>query len=521
MSPEKGHVVHVNSATLLMGVTGSGKSALLGTLAEYVWQQYRKVTRLYTSDGGGFPSNVQALMQKGIVQVFRMRTRDLADGSLSFETCLRSTQGWWPQRITPATGEVPPGVKMVPPITERYALTCPNGHLVKAVPFQSLLTPSMCPTCKLLTDKANGSVTKTAQITPGFDTTGAVCYDGLTSMLSWMMSDMSQRSGRLELKGEEGAIGGKINSGDLKIGGSSRSHYGFAQSRAEEMVLNALGIPNLVVPPVFTALTMETMDEGELSVRGPLLIGKAKTAEAGAWFGDCLEAMVLKTDKDERMYRLCLSEFVDAASVRHLVKNRAAPGTMPAFLEDPPLKVGTEADTAFTNFNLGVFFTLRDRARVVTEAAMDEKYPDAPGLPEGIVEVGEGVASEGSAAPAGTLSTPKPHTGGASAPAVSGKPSAPSGMPKAPQATAPRAPMAAPRPQPPKPPAAVTAAVSPAKPAPPEAPTAAPAVAPASREMHAAPGQPAGSLAGTPTKWAAPAAARPPAPAPRVGPRKP
>lgn len=447
MTEQAGHVVHVNSATLLMGTTGTGKSALEGTLAEWVWETYGKVTRLYTSDGGGFPSNVQALMRLGIMQVFRMRTRDLPDGSLSFETCLRSTQGWWPRQITPSTGEVPRGIAMVPPITERYQMFCVNGHLVKQVPFASLLTASLCPQCRVMTDKSNARVVKESQTTPGFEQVGAVCFDGLTSMLSWMMSDMSQRSGRLELKGEEGAIGGKINSGDLKIGGSSRSHYGFAQSRAEEMVLNSLSIPGLVVPPVFTALTMETMDEGDLSVRGPLLIGKAKTAEAGAWFGDCLEAMVLKNDKDERIYRLALSEFVDGAGVRHLVKNRAAPGTMPPYLEDPPLKSGTEAQTAFTQFNLGVFYSLRDQARVVTEAAMDARFPRAPGLPAGMVEVGEGTGA-GTGSAAGTLT----ESPGGQPPAVSGGPRpTPAGFGGGATGAAAGGPVVAPRPAPPAP----------------------------------------------------------------------
>lgn len=520
MSPtEKGHVVHINSATGLMGVTGSGKSALLGTLAEYVWHEFHKVTRLYTSDGGGFPSNVQALMQKGIMQVFRMRTRDLPDGSLSFETCLRSTQGWWPKRINPSTGEVPPGVQMVPPITEQYAMGCPNGHLIKTVPFQSLLTATMCPTCKQMTDRGNMRVTKTSAITKGFEGVGAVCFDGLTSMLSWMMLDMSARSGRLELKGEEGAIGGKINSGDMKIGGSNRSHYGFAQSRAEEMTLNSLGIPNLVVPPVFTALTLETDDDGDLRIRGMKLAGKAKTDEAPAWFGDCLEAMVLKNDKDERVYRLALSEFVDGDGVRHLIKNRAAPGTMPAFLDDPPLKVGTEGETAFTNFNLGVFFTLRDKARAATELLMDAKYPDAPGLPDGMVEVGEPSGEAGTASPAAA------PQGAPKAPAPSGRVAAPVGKPSAvpsgnetqpavvtKQAGAPQAP--APKPQPR--PAAIVA--SPAPRPSPEVAQAAPA-APASAGTAAAPPSSAPAPAAR-QAWAAPAAPRPPARAPQVG-RKP
>jgi energy-coupling factor transporter ATP-binding protein EcfA2 len=530
---QKGHVVHVNSATLIMGPTGSGKSALLGTLAEYVWETYHKIVRLASSDGGGFPANVQALQQKGIMQVFRMRTRDLPDGSLSFETCTRVAQGWWPQRINPATGEVQPGVKLIPPITERYEMRCPNGHLVKAVPFQTLLTPQLCGVCKVMTDKGNAAVSKTSQITKGFENVGGLCIDSLTSECQWWMSDMAQRSGRLELKGEDAALGGKITSGDLKIGGSNRSHYGFAQNQAETVVLNSLSIPGLVVPPVFTALTLETMDEGALSVTGPLFSGKAKTAEAGAWFGDCLETMVLKNDKDERLYRLCLAEFVDSAGSRHLIKTRAAPGTMPAYLEDPPLKPGEEARTAFTNFHLGVFFTLRDQARVATQAMMDAKYPDAPGLPDGIVEVGEAAAEVPAAE--------SPVRGVA---AAAGGPAAPPpasrlGAPSAPPAPSPRA---AQRPAPLAPPAAASSPAVGGAPAKgngeAEAVPEGVKLTRGGLEKEPGPAGPAAPLVpgtstvpgtqvqqGTDTKppappagaWARPAAPRPPAPAPRVG----
>jgi hypothetical protein len=542
MSPE-GKVVHVNSSTLIMGPSGSGKSALLGTLAEYVWETYKLVTLIYSTDGGGFPAKVQALAQKGIIRLWRMRTRDLPDGSLSFETCMRAAQGWWPKSIDPRTGETAPGVQMIPPITERYDMSCPNGHLVKSVPFQSLLTPTLCPTCRVMADKTSMKVQKTAHRTKGFEQVGAVAYDGISSMLSWMMSDMGQRAGRLELKGEEAAIGGKVISGDMKFGGTTRSHVGFAQSRAEELVLNSLGIPFLVVPPTFTSLTLETDDEGGLSIRGPKLAGRAKTDEAPQWFGNCLEPMVVKDERDRRVFRLYLSEFIDQAGVRHLVKNRADPGILPDFLEDPPLEKGSEAQTAFTNFNLGVFFRLLDEGLKKSMERIDEKYQDAPGLPEGLVEVGESVtgvaagappaAAAPHAVPASVVAKPpapvvgKPSTGpaagvGAQVPA----PGSPTAQGRAPQAPAPRP--AAARPPAPAAPKPAATPIPVAQPAPPEAATA-PAVAPAPATLTGPPVGPPGQLpvAHTPqaapaAQWARPAAPRPPAPAPRVGsPRKP
>lgn len=540
-----GKVVRINSATLIQGATGTGKSSLIATLAEYVWLQFGLILRLITTDGGGFPNRVEALIRRGIIQIWRARTRDLPDGSLSFETCLRAAQGWWPQRINPRTGECQPGERLVPPITERYDMACPNGHPVKSVPFQSLLTPALCPTCRTHTTKENMRVTKSAHRTKGFEQVGAQAFDGLTSMLSWMMSDMGQRSGRLELKGEEGAIGGKIVSGDLKLGGNSRSHYGFAQNRAEELVLNSLSIPYLVVPPIFTALTLETTDEGGLSVRGPKLAGKAKTDEAAQWFGNALESAVVKDDRDQQQFRLYLSEFVDEAGVRHLCKHRGAPGTMPPYLEDPPITAaGTVADTAFTQFNLGVFLELMEAGLTQTLATVDQRYPNAPGVPDGFVEVGEGTAVvQAGAQTSGQVQTGQPAQETPAAPVA---PAAPTTAPKARTAAPTAKPPVARRAGPMAVPASVppAAAVPEPEPAPkPVAeadlqagfdqafaqqqatePAAEPAVtqpepepAPVAPVVAAAP-TPAPSVAPQARRWAPPSAPRPPAVAPRIRP---
>jgi hypothetical protein len=214
----------VNSATGIMGVTGSGKSALLATLAKYVWRRWKKITLYYNSDGGGFPAEVQACIAAGIMRVFRMYTRDPGDQGLSFETCYRACQGWWPRVIDPRTGEVPIGVEMAPPMALNFALTCPKGHLMRNVPAESLIQPGMCPTCKTAYAKPQINVTKTMVRNKGFEDVGAVSFDGLSSMLSWELRELGHRAGRMELKGEESSIGGKVASGDLRFGVVTRSH---------------------------------------------------------------------------------------------------------------------------------------------------------------------------------------------------------------------------------------------------------------------------------------------------------
>ena len=83
-------LIRNNSATLIFGDTGTGKSALAGTLAEYIFEKFGKITLYYSVDGGGFPTNVEALVNKGIIWLWKLRSRGLA-----FETCARAAQGYW------------------------------------------------------------------------------------------------------------------------------------------------------------------------------------------------------------------------------------------------------------------------------------------------------------------------------------------------------------------------------------------------------------------------------------------
>src|SRR3970040_884373 len=98
-----------NSALGLVGDTGTGKTTLLVTLAEYVYQKYGKVTRYYSIDPGGFGDLMYSLIVKGIVEVWRMRTRDV-DGQLAMPTgtCALASRGYWPVERDPLTGVTRP-----------------------------------------------------------------------------------------------------------------------------------------------------------------------------------------------------------------------------------------------------------------------------------------------------------------------------------------------------------------------------------------------------------------------------
>lgn len=502
-APEAAEAI-LNAPTLLIGPSKSGKSSLLATAAEYVWETYQKVSLYYLCDGGGMPSQMQALVNVGIVRLWRMRTRN-AQG-LAQETCDRAARGWWPRRINPKTGESAPAVEMVPPITTRYTMHCPAGHVVKVVPFQSMLTPTLCTQCRTHVTRDNMQVTQDAHPTKGFEQVGACLYDGLSSICSWLAEDLAERTGRNELGGEKTGLGGVVVSGSMMFGSNNRAQVGFVQNRAEALALGSGGIPNLVIPPIWTALTHETSDEsGMLTVRGPLLIGQAKTAVATQWFGDSMEAITVVDPAGKKYRRLMLHQWIDERNTRHLCGVRSYPGLLPEYLED----LDAPGEPAFVNFNLGTFFKERDAARAKTEASYRERYPDAPGV-GGEMEYGEAVvlpeAAAASAAPAPAAAAVAqkagPKAGPKAAPKAAAKP-----VPQAAKPAQPAAQQTAPSPAP----------ARPAAPAPPLGAKPAPAAtaAPAAQQAGPATATPATP---PPPKAPARAAVAPPAgkrPAPR------
>lgn len=384
----------INTATLIIGPTGSGKSSQLYTIARRVWKTYRMISRLYSCDGGAFPTWIQKAITQGILQVWRMRTR--SDKDLAFETLYRATQGWWPRKIDPRTGATEPAVELVPPVTQLYKVSCTQQHhLVSVRTAQEVgeLGLLHCSVCNRQYGPDEQVVERTTFQTPGFEQVGAVFFDSLSSMQKWQLNDLGHRFGRLELKGEEAAIGGKVHSGDLSFGGTTRSHIGFAQTRAEELVANAIGIPGLVESPVFTALTMEMIEEGAVRICGPKLAGKAITDESPSYFGNVVETAVVPDESGTGLMkrRLYLSEFVDDDGVKHLLKNAA--GTLPAYLDDPPMDPkNPDTSKYFTGCSMANFFDLLDAAVTHELEQPDVELGETPGLPLGEVEVGVGEA---------------------------------------------------------------------------------------------------------------------------------
>ncbi len=373
------------TATLIIGVPGSGKTTLAKGFSEYLWETYKKVLLLYSWDGGAIPTDVQKRVKQGLIRYWRARTR--SGSGLGLETMYLGSKGYWPRFIHPETGETTPGVQLVPPVTVRYHVTCLKGHPLSTVPALSLVTPMFCNQCNLFVGMPDLRVREESTRTKGFEAVGGVFFDGLTSMGDVVLDHMDLQRGEGLIGGEKAAFGGVVTSGSQKFGGNNRADVGFGQTRAHQFVNNSLGIPFLVEGPVFTALAMEATDEGGLPIVGAKLPGRAATDEASAWFGNVAETGKVPDDAGKPCFALYLRPFVDAQGRRHLLKTSASPSGVPDKLVDPP----EERQQPYTIVNLGSVFRMLDED---LRRSLLEDLPGAPGMPEGLMEYGEAATIE-------------------------------------------------------------------------------------------------------------------------------
>lgn len=409
------------TATLILGVPGAGKTSLLATFAEYLWETYQKILLLYSWDGGAIPTDLQRLMRHGLIRFWRARTRS-ADG-VSVEGIMLATKGYWPAKINPETGETSPAVRLVPPLTTRYTVRCTKtGELLSQLPGMGLVGPTFCTPCKTLHAVAELNIVEDVHRTRGFEQVGGVAYDGLTSIGTSVLDHMDQQRGAGQIGGEKSAFGGNVISGSMKFGGTNRADIGFGQTRCREAVHNSLSIPYLVEGPIFTALSMEATDEGGLPIVGAKLPGRAATDEASAWFGNVFEMGKTADDVGKEHFTLFLRPFTDPQNRRHLLKTSSSPTGLPDTLVDPIGQPWAQA-------NLGLVFKLLDQD---LRRAMAEPAPTgAPGLTATPTEYGEPFqvtaaaqppAAAGELPPLATPAAPAPVTPTVTAPAVGAAP---------------------------------------------------------------------------------------------------
>lgn len=338
----------------MLGPTKSGKTTLLATASEWLWEEHGKILFFNTAELGGFTSRVEQRIRQGLIRVFRMRTRDDAENTLSFETMQLASKGYVPARfINHLEGEVEVGVPMVAPMQVVHTLYCPDGHEVRRTRSSAKLANNQCPTCRKPVTLVNGKVVTATTQTPGFEMIGSFAFDGLTSFSDWYLQDMSHRK---NLEGEKAALGGEIESGDMLFRGNNRSQVGMAQTRVHELVANTLSIPNLVVMPFWTAISTESSDDsGRLQIVGPKLAGDAKTFIACSWFGNVVEAEVVTNPQHDYIRRLHVSQFYDDNNRRHMCGHRGDPRFMPIHFEDAPYSDDKPPTEICTGFSLATF----------------------------------------------------------------------------------------------------------------------------------------------------------------------
>lgn len=469
------------TATLIIGVSGSGKTSLFATYARYLWETYGKVLFLYSWDGGAIPTEVQKCMKQGLIRFWRVRTRS-APG-LGIETLYKATKGYVPKQINPETGETSPAVQMVPPVMSKYSCYCPQGHQLLVVPVQVLIQPTYCTQCKALIGREMMTIKEDSRRTKGLELIGGVGFDGLTSMSTVVMDHMDHARGAGDIGGEKPAFGGVVVSGDVKLGGNNRADVGFGQSRAQQFVNNSLSIPFLVEGPVFTALSAEAAEEG-LPIVGAKLPGRAATDEASSWFGNVCEASTWNNPENGEKHRiLYLRPFTDSQNRKHLLKTGGSPHGIPDSLLDPPEK----EKRPFEQFNLGLVFKMLDddlRKAVANQPILTTQltdYGDAVTVeePQKQPALDTGAASTAIAPPAGGVAAPAPATSGVAIPKPRSR--ARAGAPVAPAPTSTNGPVASQ-------PVETPAAAAPATPAASAPTTGAPPPPPGARPPQRAPG---------------------------------
>jgi predicted RNA-binding Zn-ribbon protein involved in translation (DUF1610 family) len=410
----------VTNATLVMGDSGTGKSTLLATAAEWGWRVHKKVTLLYSTDTGGYPSKIDALIRAGIIRVWKLRTRGEA-----FETCSKACHGYWPVEFSDHVGgETPPGVALLPPIKTTYFLHCKCGEVVKESAsrraFQQTFT---CKKCGTRTNLQTGTVSNESVVHEFFQDVGLRMYDGITSMNDWIMTDMAEKGARGEIKGEA-AI--RIVSGEEVYASSTRNHYGFAQTRSSNWINDAASVPGHVIGPIFTARKQRATDNQKVNIYGPMIAGQAKTSEVPAWVANCLGTSIFHDPKGRREYRLYLTEYMEQDdSVKHLCKTRAEPGTVPVYLSDGPTGEDNKpisGEAPFTTFSLGYFFDIVEKATEKSLEATLKAYPDAPGMKHVDVLKNSAVPEEDLPPEDPTPEPPKPAAKPIAKPAVGPKP---------------------------------------------------------------------------------------------------
>lgn len=397
------------SADLAVGDTGTGKSSLIGTYALEIFRATGKKTRLYSFDSGGYGALITALVTKGIIEVWRVKSRD-PDGTrgMALGTCHLAALGCWPITRDPKTGDSPLGVALVAPTITWLVGKDAAGNIKGRWLQEASIPPEL---------RSSIKTERVREITPGFEEVGGVAFDGLTSMSAYSMEELNTRAGNNELGGVQGNMK-PINSGGIQFGVAGMGGIGFVQNRVRSWASAMATIPNLVRQPLVTALKARG-DEKGMPIYGPQVEGKAVTHAIPSWFGNCLGLEAVPTrDHDGNPsveYRIYLQPYAlgDDPTVNKC-KNRGNDPSLPTYISDPP-GASLENKQLYSVWGMQTIYRLLDAAVGKNSSMIDELLGGraVPGLTSGQLPATAVAAAQGSATgtvgkPAGVGGRPAP-----------------------------------------------------------------------------------------------------------------
>ncbi len=379
---DQGDINQANAVTAIYGDSGTGKSSLAATAAEYCWRRFHRTTDYIAADLGGFGNKLLRLIRLGIVRVYNPQNH-----IEPFATMEDLSLGAWPETVLdPYTGFAAADVPLIPAQRTIYIVFCPNNHAQPTVTSKGSLQgySRQCGECKAVVSASNWNRVEERTIRAAHHQhVGLRIFDSATALQDWGMSEMANRAAKsMETVGggNDGnamtKTGGRLISGNYAFGASAMAHYGFVQNRMPQWIRNARGIPGMVMPPIFTFLELRSTDDtgkGAMPIYGPKISGSAKTSDVPSWVGNCLHVSRELNEKGLMEHRLWTVNHIDAGgNAPHLAKTRAEPGSIAAYLADK------EGEEPFTRFSLGYFFDQLEQVLNIGSRQDAIDFPDAP-----------------------------------------------------------------------------------------------------------------------------------------------
>ncbi len=357
-----------SGVTAVYGVSGSGKSSLADTAAEYVADRFSQGTMCVAVDPGGWGNRRLSLIRAGVMQVYDPRNH-----INFFETMEALTLGAWPETILdPDRGYADPNVRLIKPRQPLWMTQCPQGHPVARYTTEAEMVAAQvpCPTCTVLVTAQNVQVQR-AIIKPAlFAGVGLRIYDSLTAMndmgLVLELPGMSAR-GELPTSSTGGSALGSadaVRQGTAVFGTGSVAQVGFMQNRTYGWLINIRTVPDQVLGAICTFGVEQSKDDQKTGgiCFGPAIAGRARTARVSGWVGNCTHATKEPDAEGHMVHRLWLTNHIDPRDpykLPYLAKHRGTPLGMPDYLQDvwddDPVK---HADLAWSGCSLRKFFEL-------------------------------------------------------------------------------------------------------------------------------------------------------------------